>query len=382
MKIVFICGSLEVGRDGVGDYTRRFSAEVIRYGHQAAAISLSEKNIQASITEKQYDDKTELQVLRISAKLTNKLRFDLARRWIADFEPEWISLQFVPYSFNSKGICFGLGKRLKRLGENYKWHIMIHELWIGRGRDTNWKHWFVSQLQKMAIKGIGNSLLPNVIHTQLPVFYSKLEQFGWSVKRLPLFSNIPVVHQTKNENNNVFVIGFFSQVEISESITAFINTLALQAQSNNIDVQVVLIGGNEARMKAFGEYFQASGNLKLPIRYTGFLEADELTKAIQNCDMGITPIPRHALGKSGSVAAFISYGIPVAAPNVHFLYDEDNIGFFTAYLCQSVITQPGLDQWKLAKEATLLAKDEIQLSLITTTFLSDLRDNYKIQTRE
>lgn len=378
MKIVFICGSLEAGRDGVGDYTRRLSAEIIRHGHQAEAISLYEKNIQSSIAEKQYDDNTELQVLRISAKLTNKLRFDLARTWIDDFEPEWISLQFVPYSFNSKGICFGLGKRLKNLGESYKWHIMFHELWIGKGRDTNWKHWFVSQLQIIAIKGIGNSLLPNVIHTQLPVFYLKLEKFGWIVKCLPLFSNIPVITQAKNGNNNVFVIGFFSQVEISKSITAFINNLALEAQSNNLDVQVILIGGDEGRMKMFGEHFQASGNLKLPIKYTGFLEGIELSKAICNCDMGITPIPRHALGKSGSVAAFISYGIPVAAPNVHFLYDEYNIGFFSVDFCRSIITQPDLDQWKLACEAVSLAKDKIQLSIIATTFLSDLSDKCKI----
>ena len=32
MKIVFICGCLEPGKDGVGDYTRRLSAELIDHG--------------------------------------------------------------------------------------------------------------------------------------------------------------------------------------------------------------------------------------------------------------------------------------------------------------------------------------------------------------
>ena len=43
MKIVFLCGSLEPGRDGVGDYTRMLAAEIIRKGHNAAIVALADK---------------------------------------------------------------------------------------------------------------------------------------------------------------------------------------------------------------------------------------------------------------------------------------------------------------------------------------------------
>ena len=58
MKLIFICGSLEPGRDGVGDYTRRLAGELIRQGHQIAIIALNYKII-AMITK-------ELQKFRIS----------------------------------------------------------------------------------------------------------------------------------------------------------------------------------------------------------------------------------------------------------------------------------------------------------------------------
>jgi hypothetical protein len=41
LNIVFLCGSLQPGRDGVGVYTRRLAGEVIRQGHQASIISLT-----------------------------------------------------------------------------------------------------------------------------------------------------------------------------------------------------------------------------------------------------------------------------------------------------------------------------------------------------
>ena len=40
MRIVFICGSLEPGRDGVGDYVRHLAVAVAQQGHETAAVAL------------------------------------------------------------------------------------------------------------------------------------------------------------------------------------------------------------------------------------------------------------------------------------------------------------------------------------------------------
>ena len=43
MKLLFLCSSLEPGRDGVGDYTRRLAGECLRQGHEVRLLSLNDK---------------------------------------------------------------------------------------------------------------------------------------------------------------------------------------------------------------------------------------------------------------------------------------------------------------------------------------------------
>jgi hypothetical protein len=42
LKILFLCGSLEPGRDGVGDCVKNVAGELRIQGHQAAAIALND----------------------------------------------------------------------------------------------------------------------------------------------------------------------------------------------------------------------------------------------------------------------------------------------------------------------------------------------------
>jgi hypothetical protein len=50
MKIIFLCGSLEPGCDGVGDYTRRLAGELIKQGHHIAAVALNDQYLQEEFT--------------------------------------------------------------------------------------------------------------------------------------------------------------------------------------------------------------------------------------------------------------------------------------------------------------------------------------------
>ena len=50
MKIAFICGSIEPGRDGVGDYTRRLAIELIKNSYEVAVIALHETIIDERIS--------------------------------------------------------------------------------------------------------------------------------------------------------------------------------------------------------------------------------------------------------------------------------------------------------------------------------------------
>jgi len=58
----------------------------------------------------------------------------------------------------------------------------------------------------------------------------------------------------------------------------------------------------------------------------GNLNEDEITYELQKIDLGISSVPHHTLGKSGSVMAFLSHGVPIAAPVIHYEYERFGIG--------------------------------------------------------
>jgi len=374
MKIIFLCGSLEPGADGVGDYVRILSAEIISHGYEAAAVALKDYYVSKKEAAVEEIQNSGLRMLRISSCLSASERFSRAKKWIDNFNPEWVSIQFVPYAFNSKGLPF-LSLSLKKLIRQRRVHIMFHEIWVGA---AGIKLTLLSLLQKFLIKELLHSIQPSVVHTHLPANFHQLQKLGFEPKALPLFSNINGEDnkQTRVESN-IFRIGFFSQFENSVSVTSFMDQISEQTVERKMQLEVILLGGNKKKMREFGQVIEQLKNYKNRVRYVGFLSPEKLSEALQTCTLGVTPVPRHALGKSGSVAAFLAHGVPVAAPNVDKNYSSKEIGFFTTELNSSLLLKPEIDQLPVLKIFTVDAKEKIKPSAITQTFLCDLKSGMK-----
>src|SRR5690606_237249 len=77
--------------------------------------------------------------LRLPLHLTKLERCNRAKNWIDSNNPEWLSLQFVPYSFSKRGVPFSIHKQLLHIGGERKWHMMVHELWIGMDTESSKK---------------------------------------------------------------------------------------------------------------------------------------------------------------------------------------------------------------------------------------------------
>lgn len=375
MRIAFICGSLQPGQDGVGDYTIRLAAELNRMGHTAVAVAVHDVHLTDKVSGTINAEGTLLQVLRIPAVWSSRKRFNHAEEWLHSFNPDWVSLQYVMYAFASNGLPFLLGYNLRKIAQGKKLHIMFHELWIGIDKENFIKAYTITTLQKFIIKRTLSLLNPDLVHTHLPVYKSMLEDLGQQVDSLPLFSNIEVVPKRANTiEDKVLRIGFFSQAELGQSIVLFLSQLRQQALVHNLDVEVWLIGGTEGRMNAFKKQMQVLPEYKHKVSYTGFLSAEELSGALQGCTLGLTPVPRHGLGKSGSVAAFMAHGVPVAAPNVHSDFSSSEIGFFSDELRSAVLLCPDYSSLQKAKAKVGQAKKEIELTTVANKFLSDLKE--------
>jgi glycosyltransferase involved in cell wall biosynthesis len=369
VKIIFFCGSLAYGIDGVGDYTRRLAGELIRQGHFVKLLAFNDKSVDSPLRECQESEKTPLSVYRLPSSLSEKKRIALAFAFITEFNPQWISLQYVHYSFQDKGLPFLLAFRLRALGTGKKWHIMFHELWVG---NETLKNSVISIFQKILIKNLLFCLTPVVVHTHLPVYFKQLKWLGQTAKELPLFSNIPVVKTEINNDTGKFTLGFFSQAIITKDIIDFITKVRQQLAEVGKDIQILFIGGSEAKMRKVGDAIEQKVGFKNKIQYTGYLSPEEVSTYLQTCNLGITPLPLFTLGKSGSVAAFLSHQIPIAVPTSDRTPSTKGDPFFSPALNSALLLDPDLSKLPGISTAARLAHQYFDLTKIAEKFSADL----------
>jgi glycosyltransferase involved in cell wall biosynthesis len=314
MKIIFLCGSLELGRDGVGDYTRRLAVEMIKQGHQITAIALNDWHITAEFEGTQLSEEVSLKVLRIPSSYTDRQRFARAKQLIDLFDPEWISLQFVNFAFDLKGLHFGLGKSLARIGNGRKWHIMFHELWVGMAVEAKFKHVLWGKLQRLLIIDLIKNLKPLIMHTQSRLYKIQLVRLGFKVDYLPLFSNIPAVYKnartevdkTIHKKDISFVV--FGTVHPSSPVEDFAKEAAKYAKKNNIKISIIFIGRSGAELDKWVKVLQLEG---LDTKLLGEQSPKIISQTLSNASIGISTSSIAYIEKSGSVVAMIEHGIPV-----------------------------------------------------------------------
>jgi len=69
MRIAFLCGGLEPGRDGAGDYTSGLAEELRQQGHEPMVISLRDKFVSEAIADGRQIAGGSIQTLRLLWKL-------------------------------------------------------------------------------------------------------------------------------------------------------------------------------------------------------------------------------------------------------------------------------------------------------------------------
>jgi hypothetical protein len=373
MKIIFICGSLEPGRDGVGDYTRRLAGAMSSQGHTVLLISIRDKYVLEPVNTFQTADGGILAALRIPVDMPRKHRFTTIKERIESFKPDWVSLQYVPFAYHDRGLHFGLSQALVRLGNKIRWHIMFHELWMGRDKNSSIKNYILSYLQQIQIRKLVKILQPVLMHTHLPLYKLRLNRLRIVTKALPLFSNINPVC-TSARVHGLFMLAFFSQADSSKSVLEFIEQISNQAVQNGQIPELIMIGGDEEKMMTIAKTIQQACPQLQKVYATGFLDELHTSQVISGCDLGITPIPLHGLGKSGSVAAFLAHGVPVAAPVVDKTAANIGIGFFNEKEIDAIILEPTWENLKRVKRTVLLVPNEIHISTISKIFCLDLID--------
>jgi hypothetical protein len=197
-KILIICGSTEPGKDGVGDYTRILSNELYRLGMTVRLIALYDKYVSNVTVEPKLNGGNDFVAVRIPVKLSVNKKIDVFRQELREFQPDFISIQFVPFSFNEKGVVAELVYLFSRIKRRpYKWSITFHELWINEQDNTKIKIFLWARAQRFFIKVFVRLLDNPVLITTNELYASR---FGSKhVNVLPLFGNIKIFSRPDNK---------------------------------------------------------------------------------------------------------------------------------------------------------------------------------------
>jgi len=312
MKIIFICGCLEPGKDGVGDYTRCLSAALVRQGVSVGLIAYNDQYIKNKTETLQKFEGINIPCLRLPALSESSYKCSTANDWVESKNPEWLSLQFVPYSFNDKGLVFGLGSQLKKIGGERKWHIMFHELWLGLDVDSALKETLLGSFQKILVKYLVKKLNVKIVNTHMQLYIHELHKIKVYPVYLPIFSNISLTkanNSKRYENNNSISLVMFGSVrtgapktEFAEEVLSFLN------MNKDKNISLTLIGKSGDEQEKWAQEFKLKG---IDVEVLGELSDKEISSVLQRSKFGITTVPSFLVEKSGTVAAMTEHGLPV-----------------------------------------------------------------------
>ncbi|MBO0357502.1 hypothetical protein J0X19_06060 [Hymenobacter sp. BT186] len=316
MKIIFLCGSLEPGRDGIGDYVRRLSGELLRAGHYASAISLYDQHVHEAYFGDQLSDSKALSVLRLPSVWKSSKRFARAEQWVNEFNPDCISLQFVPFAFHKKGLPYNMGKHLSSLGRGKKWHIMFHELWVGMDYEAPIKFRILGKAQQFIIKSLINLIQPRVIHTQTHLYQIQLSKLGATAHSLPLFGNIPVENVDSENCNSVTIadtsrsvsLVLFGNIHQSSFVQPFTDEAAAYAQTTGTSLTLVLVGRCGPEAEHWVSAWKAAG---LTVEVLGEQSPSYISAILRKATFGLATTPTALIEKSGTAAAMKEHGLRV-----------------------------------------------------------------------
>jgi len=326
LKIIFICGTIEPGRDGVGDYTRRLAGEVIRQGNEASIISINDSFSKTIEVTKQIDDDIAITIYRLPKTLSTNKRFQQLHTWIQQLDPNWISLQFVAYSFHEKGLPFLLGRNLTQLSKGRNWHIMFHELWVGLANDENIKYQIIGGLQKKIIANLITQLSPKLIHTQTEIYKREIEHIGHTSKLLSLPSNIPVTGKITDTPNTIAMV-IFGSIYPNAPYQIFAKEVNRYLKETKQKGTLTLVGRNGHEKNNWVRAFKSNN---IPVTVLGEQSVSSISNVLSNSTLGIITTPAYLLEKSGSAAALRLHHLPIVnvakawIPKRYFKYDFQN----------------------------------------------------------
>ena len=316
MKILFFCGSLEPGRDGVGDYTRRLAGACVARGHDCTVLALHDPAVERA-TDLTQDN---VRLIRLPAAESWTGRLDRARQQLERFAPDWVSWQLVAQSFQPRGFLpAALLQAAPRL-RGPRCHVMLHELWLGLETGASWRHRAIGWLQRRGVLCLLDQLEPDCIHTSNATYQQALRAENFPADVLGLFGNVPVAgHFTGRATPPArwpagtapLVAVTFGTLHPQWRPAATVAWLRATARRLGRAPALLALGRTGTHAAAILDSFRRQN---VTVSVTGELAEADVSQLLATADFGVAAHPWALIGKSGAAAAMLDHGLPVLVP--------------------------------------------------------------------
>lgn len=318
MTLVLINGCLEPGADGVGDYDRRLAAACTRLGVTTALLALNDPHVSEPLLSEQSSDGIAVPTLRLPSTLPWRHRGALARAQLQAWHCRALSLQFVPYAFDPRGLPLALLALLRELVDQpgLRVHLMLHEIWIGIASTSDLRSRAIGHLQRRLIQAIAHSIRPSLVTTTNGTYVACLRGAGLEATRLPLFSGLDslatAATPTPAGAGATYSACLFGRIPPPWDPDPALEAVVEEAARQGLPPRLLLIGRHWVPEAWFTRLRQRWP--QIAIEEHGIEEdPGRLSQLVSACQLGLAPVPWGLVEKSSAVAAFLTLGLPVLA---------------------------------------------------------------------
>lgn len=315
--LTIVCGSLQPGADGVGDYSRLLAAACNRLGVPVSLLALHDVHVHHPNPSPQAIQGLALPALRLPGSLSWLKRCRLAQSQLHAWHTQALSLQFVPYGFQRRGLPWSMPWVVRAMTQSSgrgqparSLHLMFHEIWIGLAENSNLRTRLVGHMQRALLHHLVQRTNPCLVHTTNQVYLQCLRTIGIPAQLSPLYSNLPIPLSPERPDPHYLTACLFGRIPPEWDPEPVLQVLFHQAARQ----------GRVPRLRLLGRSHRSKNWLavirrrwpSLTIEHFGSVDCPcQLARYIQSTDVGLATTPWLLIEKSGAVAAFLALGVPV-----------------------------------------------------------------------
>lgn len=274
-KIWIISAALPPQLDGIGDYTARIAAEIS--GKYAVTVLTNHGHPVARISGVEIDQSFSIARPRTLSRVVTSVKQN---------EPNWVLLQYNPFSFGRWGFNLHLPLVMRAIGRSGKTKValMVHEPFVPL---STWKFAIMSVWQRWQLWMLGTCA--DVLFFSIEPWVYRFQKWFPSkpLVHLPVGSNILRISLDRagararlNIKDNATVLGLFGTLQASRMIEC-IRGAAEAAGAQPPPMQLLYIGPNAEAAKAFFP--------NTPLLAEGPLDEDEVSRRFAAMDIYLAP---------------------------------------------------------------------------------------------